>query len=73
MADMSDGTTNAVIHDTVIVDAGVSIGTRTIDSHWVHVRVGARIGERLGDDLVCPGEGRRYRMENDCLVEVIVE
>jgi serine acetyltransferase len=27
-------------------------------------------GERLGEDLICPREGRKYRIENDGLVEV---
>jgi UDP-2-acetamido-3-amino-2,3-dideoxy-glucuronate N-acetyltransferase len=30
-------------------------------------------GERLGDDLVCPRESRKYRIENEQLVEISKE
>jgi UDP-2-acetamido-3-amino-2,3-dideoxy-glucuronate N-acetyltransferase len=28
-------------------------------------------GEILGDDLVCPRSGRKYRVENDQLKEIV--
>lgn len=45
----------------------VMVGNPAKQIGWV-----SHAGEKLGDDLVCPREGRRYRVDHDCLTEIVV-
>ncbi len=57
--------------------AAGAVVTRNVAAHALVAGVPARrigwvshAGERLDADLVCPREGRRYRLEGDALVEL---
>ena len=62
-----------------LIGAG-SVVTKPVKPHALMVgnpahQIGwvSHAGERLGNDLVCPREGRKYRIENEQLVEISKE
>jgi UDP-2-acetamido-3-amino-2,3-dideoxy-glucuronate N-acetyltransferase len=57
----------AVVTKDVVPHALVA-GVPARQIGWV-----SHAGERLGDDLVCPREGRRYREERGRLIEIVEE